>query len=279
MECKNCSKLLESSDNYCNNCGARVIRNRLTARNLWDDFSTQFLNYDNRFLRTFIAMFRDPVSVIDGFIGGVRKKYVTVLSYFAIAVTYAGFYTFINQKFFPEAYQNLFDSVNSSAAQTELSTASYQFIVEYQTFIFFLTIPLLALISRLVFLRNKKYNYAEHLVINLYTYSQASIIITTLGFFAQLDPAIFRVYSFLSLLLQILYFTYVLKKLFQLSLLKIILKTLLFFLIIVVVYILLIVLAVVYMMLFTDLLQKTMEAERLKQTAAYVVSSAMNWTS
>ncbi len=276
MECKNCSQLLESSDNYCNNCGARVIRNRLTTRKLWDDFSTQFLNYDNRFLRTFIAMFRDPVSVIDGFIGGLRKKYVTVLSYFAIAVTYAGFYTFINQKFFPEAYQSLFESVNSSAEHTELSTASYQFIIEYQAFIFFLTIPLLAVISRLVFLRNKKYNYAEHLVINLYTYSQASIVITTIGFFAQLDPATFRVFSFLALLLQILYFSYVLKKLFQLSLLKIILKTLLFFLIIVVVYILLIVLAVVYMMLFTDLLQKTMEAERLKRAAAYVVSSAMN---
>lgn len=279
MECKNCDQKLSESDNYCNDCGAKVIRNRLTVRNLWDDFSAQFLNYDNKFLRTFIELFTNPVGVIGGFIEGTRRKHVTVLSYFAIAITYAGFYTFINQKFFPDAYNELFSSINANEVQAQASIDFYSFFVEYQAFIFFLLVPLLALISRLVFLKNKKYNYSEHLVINLYAYSQASILVTTISFFTQFNSELFKISSFLSMFLQTLYFAYVLKALFALSLWKIILKTLLFILILLLFYILIIIIAVIYLLLFSDFYEKAIEAEKAKRAVSYMVSSAMNWIS
>lgn len=279
MDCKNCGQILPEEAGYCSSCGAKVIWNRLTIRNLWDDFSSQFLNYDNKFLQTFIALFSDPADVIHGFINGTRKKYVNVLSYFAIAITYAGFYTFINQKFFPETFRELFSTANNDQVQVETSLEIYSFILEYQAFIFFLLVPALALMSRLVFLKNKKYNYSEHLVINLYSYSQASIIVTTLTFIAQTNIEVFKIVSFTSIIVQIGYFAYVLKKLFQLSLWKIFQKTLLFLLILILVYILFILLAVIYMVAFTDFEEKVKEVEKAKEAAAYIISSAMNWTS
>ena len=47
-------------------------------------------------------MFSAPHRVIGEYIGGVRKKYVNVISYFAIAITFSGIQIFIVRKFFPE---------------------------------------------------------------------------------------------------------------------------------------------------------------------------------
>ena len=52
MNCKNCHTELHDHDDYCPNCGARVIRNRLTFKNLFEHISETFFNYDNKLLRT-----------------------------------------------------------------------------------------------------------------------------------------------------------------------------------------------------------------------------------
>jgi len=59
MNCKNCNITLTNEDNFCNNCGAKIIRNRITIRNLFETFSEQFLNYDNKFLQTFIGFLQN----------------------------------------------------------------------------------------------------------------------------------------------------------------------------------------------------------------------------
>jgi predicted amidophosphoribosyltransferase len=59
MNCKNCGTALTSENNFCNSCGAKVIHNQLTLKNVFEDFSEQFLNYDNKFLQTFIALIKN----------------------------------------------------------------------------------------------------------------------------------------------------------------------------------------------------------------------------
>ena len=86
MDCKNCSFLIQENDNFCPSCGGKVIHNRLTIKNLFEHFSEQFLNYDNKFLQTFIHLFTKPEVVIGGYINGTRKKYVNAISFFAISV-------------------------------------------------------------------------------------------------------------------------------------------------------------------------------------------------
>ena len=119
MHCKNCYHEIRDEVHYCENCGAKVIRNRINLKNLWSDFTEQFLNYDNKLLKTFLHLFNKPGEVIGSYIGGTRKRYVNVLSYFAIAVSLSGIQIFALKKFYPELLD--FTSVAVSEAQAETS--------------------------------------------------------------------------------------------------------------------------------------------------------------
>ena len=245
MPCKNCNTPLKEPDDYCNSCGAKVIRNRLTIRNLFEHFSETFFNYDNKLLRTFTTLFTKPEVVIGGYIEGVRKKYVNVISYFALALTLLGIQMFILNKFFPDYLD--FSSLATNGAE-DLQKKNLDLLMEYQSFVMMLYVPLYALLSKLVFFNLKKFNYTEHVVIFMYILAQSSIagtVITIL--FATFDlPVLLLTYGII-LPFQILYSGYCLKKLFQLSLKGIILRTFLFLIFLTIIFILFIIIFVVYM--------------------------------
>ncbi|WP_430412243.1 DUF3667 domain-containing protein [Kordia sp.] len=232
MNCKNCTIQLKNKDKFCPNCGAKVIHNRLTIKSLWSEFSQRFLNYDNTFFKTVRHLFTKPEVVIDSYINGTRKKYLNVFNYFAIAITITGFFTFIFFKFFPEIYAGAMDVLNASQqseTQRKMFSNIMSTIFDYQSLMYFTMIPLLALISKIVFYNYKKYNYTEHAVIYLYAYSH------TLAFINVLYLAVILIYhpflnylSILSIPISILYVAYVLKRLYNLSFKKILLKTLFF---------------------------------------------------
>ena len=280
MTCKNCKKSLEDSYDYCNNCGAKVIRNRLTIRNLFEHFIDQFLSIDNRFLRTFITLFKSPEKVIGDYITGTRKKYVNVISYFAIALTLAGFYIFIYSKYFPDlmAESATIAIDDSDESQNEMALKTVKFVFEYMSIIMVAFIPFLAITSRLIFLKNKKFNFTEHLVINLYTYAHLSITLTILNLLIIYFESVFIFFSILSMPIQILYFAYVLKKLYKLNLSQIILKTLLFLMIFAILFVLLSIIMAVIMFL-NGSMDELIEAEKAKQGISHIVSSTINWTS
>lgn len=83
--CKNCQTLLVDESDFCYQCGAKIIRNRLTLKNLFTHLVETFFSYDNAFLRTV-----NPNDVIDSYVSGVRKKYIAPLAFFAIAITFSG---------------------------------------------------------------------------------------------------------------------------------------------------------------------------------------------
>lgn len=276
MNCKNCEKTLAEGNNYCNHCGAKIIRNRLTMKNLFESFSEQFLNYDNKFLQTFITLFSRPEAVIDSYINGTRKKYVNVVSYFAIAVTLSGIFFFIFLKFFPDALDTsqTFAPGDQTAEQIEIARRVNQQIFEYQSLIFFLSIPILAFMSRLVFLKNKKYNYVEHMVISLYAYAQLSIAVIIVYVLTIWYTPAFRVVIFMVLPLQILYYAFVLKRLYALSVVQIILKTLLFFVVLIPVFIIVILLFGI-VLYFAGFYDEMIEAEKAKRGVSYLYNSSV----
>ena len=63
MACENCETPLTTESDFCNHCGAKVIRNRLTLKNLFAHFGEQFLNYNNKFIQTIIYLFKKPEDV------------------------------------------------------------------------------------------------------------------------------------------------------------------------------------------------------------------------
>jgi hypothetical protein len=278
MNCKNCQRPLKDEETYCHYCGARVIHNRLTTRGLISQLGEEFFNYDNRLLRTFVDLFTKPEVVIDGYIQGVRKRYANPVGYFTLMVTFSGLYLWVMQKFYPDVMQRLFAGLNESEAQVEASMEFNSFFFEYQSFIFFASIPLLALISKLVFFNIKRYNYTEHLVINIYAYSQASALSTLLSLATIWAFEVYQYVAFLVLPLQIVYYGYMFKRLYGMSLGRILIKSLVFLLILMLLYLVFIVIALV-VMIANGTFMEMVEEQRARQGVSQVISSAMNWTS
>ena len=232
--CKNCSTQLSSKNDFCPSCGGKIIRNRLTLKALFAHFSEQFLNYDNKFLKTFLHLFSKPEEVIDGYINGTRKKYVNVISYFAIAITLSGLQMFILNKFFPGVLD--FSAIENKN-QVESIKNIMDFTTEYQGLIMMFSVPLYALLSKITFYNNKKYNYTEHLVIFMFVTSQLSIIAVIFLLLTALTGISIMTIGGLIYPINIIYSAYCLKRLYKLDVSEIILKTFLFLLVLFALYI------------------------------------------
>lgn len=250
MTCKNCDKSLSAEDSFCYSCGAKVINHRLTLNYLFSEFYDRFFSLDhNAIIRTFIALYTKPKEVIDGYINGVRRRYINVAGYVAIAITLTGFQLYVAQKYFPESLEY----GDFAGTSKEFMESWMGYVSEYQSIMYLLLIPLYALLSKLVFFDRKKYNYTEHIVIIGYTQAQLSItfaipiiILTTLGvntinFYWEM------------MLLMLVYTGYCLKSLFELSIIQIILKTLLFFGLLIIISIIFVIGVVVFLFAYAYL--------------------------
>ncbi|AXT19292.1 DUF3667 domain-containing protein [Flavobacteriaceae bacterium AU392] len=239
MNCKNCNTPLSIyATNYCLHCGARVIKNRLTFKGLVEQAGEEFFNIENKPLRTFIHLFTKPKAVIDGYINGTRKKYVNPISFIAISLAFSAIQFFIINTFFNDFINNpnIQSTQNTNANSIiEQVRSSMSFAGDYSSIIIFITIPVMALISYIVFINYRKYNFVEHTVIYLYTYSVTTILgfLVTIALFLLkniIDNSLIWV-SLLTIPTMLSYNSYVLKKLFDLKWITLIWKTFLFIII------------------------------------------------
>ncbi|WP_248723810.1 DUF3667 domain-containing protein [Seonamhaeicola sp. ML3] len=177
MNCKNCGSSLRTDYSFCPDCGAKVIRNRITTKNLFYDVIERYFNLDNTFLLTLWHMIIKPKDVCGGYISGVRKKYLNPVSMLAISLTASGFVLYLMKK---TAWQKI-DFSSISYAQTSTGGSGTEKIMaatmEYSSFLYFLYIPIIAFASYCVF-NKKNYNYAEHVVISIYSLTSFSILST-----------------------------------------------------------------------------------------------------
>lgn len=231
--CKGCGVPMSLDQRFCSSCGAKRMYNRLNWRNLVEDFTDRFLNMEAQFPKTFIALFTKPEDVIDGYINGTRKKYLSAFSYFAISITLAGIYMFIMRTWYLDesAFEQGIKFANAEPSEVDANWVRdfVDFFLDYQSVFTFLSIPLLAIISKLVFWNYKKYNFIEHLVIYLYAYSHVQILSAVLGVFLYWSYNLQMIISTILYIGMIIYMAFVLKRIFELSTEKILIKTLLFF--------------------------------------------------
>ena len=168
MNCKTCENSLRSDFDYCPACGSKVIRNRLTLKNIWQDLSFQVFNLDNTLIKTFRHMFSTPEDVIGSFISGARKKYMNPISYFAIAITLSGLNFYVLRNWYGISLtENNFNNANSP---------NMDFIFDYQGLLSYLMMPLYALMTWVLFLDKRTLNFSEHLVANAYITAQVSFV-------------------------------------------------------------------------------------------------------
>lgn len=206
MNCKTCDSSLRSDFGYCPNCGAKVIKNRLTLVNVWEDVKFQVFDIDNTFLKTFKHLFSKPEMVVQSYISGARKKYMNPISYFAIAITLSGIMFFV--------LKNMFDVNLTENSFSNQNTPNMDFIFDYQGLLSYLIMPIYALITWVLFLDKNQLNYTEHLVTLAYATGQTSFVqvIIALPLFGFFDIR-YDIFNWIFLLFATSYLFYVYKKL------------------------------------------------------------------
>ena len=255
MNCKNCQKSLENYSHFCNNCGAKVVLQRINFKNLLLEFFIVNFGVDSRFFLTIRKMATHPEDVLNEYLEGVRRRYVNPFAFLAVG---AGL-SLIIFNYFADDFITIQNQVNKTqienlkkAADIDLNnieglskkeiqklkikkkTAQVQldymegmwdFMLRYFNLLTFVFLLIYAVLSKWTFW--KPHNFGEHIVINGYIYGFTTYITLIAFFFAILiHPTIYVATIFIS----ILYYMYALGRFYKLSLGKNILKLLRFIL-------------------------------------------------
>lgn len=175
MECKNCKNPLSDMVFYCEKCGAKVIRNRLSLKNLFSFIIESYFNIDNSFLRTVITLFSDPRDVIHGYITGLRKKYMNPIAFMTIAITLSGFIILVMQQKMGYIDLNIFNSGSNQEGVQNFNQKVMAFTNEYYSLLFLLFVPVFAFAGWLTFNKNG-YNLTEYTVVITYAQAQYSLL-------------------------------------------------------------------------------------------------------
>jgi hypothetical protein len=245
MTCKNCHTELIPESDFCNSCGGKVIRNRLTFRNLFDHISETFFNYDNKLFRTLIDLFKKPEIVIGGYIEGMRKRYVNPISFFGLTLTIVGLEWLFLQKFYPHLLN--MSSISPNVDET-FASGLFEVMEKYGSLLMMLYVPLYAIISRTVFFDKKTYNYTEHVVAYIYILSVISLVGAVLNIICVMLGYDLGAISYLNLLIQVLYISYCFKRLYKLSIGEITARAFLSFVVYIILYI--IVVAILFIIIY-----------------------------
>ena len=264
MNCKNCKSKITENDNFCNNCGAKVIKERITVKNLFSHLLNA-LGWDNNFFVTLRFLLSKPQTIIKEYINGTRKKYTNPFTFFAISLAVSLFVfnqyseQFIRMSTMADLQQTeQSESVSISdnnkgfellgyKNQDEYMKGNAEFQLKYHNLISFLFLPLFTLIAFFVF--RKPYNYGEHLVINTYLLS----ITTFFGVLSFIFGLITGInILFYSIFITFLYYSYAYKKVYELSFGQLILKILKFIGVLLLVIIVLGIISILIWYIFPD---------------------------
>ena len=206
MVCKNCENTLRTDFSYCPDCGAKVIRNRITFKNLWFDIIERYFNLDNTFLKTFLHLLTKPEQVVESYLSGTRRKYLNPISHLAISLTLSGFSLFLMKKL-------AWDKIDFTGFGGNMSSEGMQkimnFTLDYSAVVNLMYIPIVAFAGFAMF--NKKgYFLSEHLVTAMYSLANFSILSFFFSvFWLLLSPENYFKTSFFVIGLMLLYTMYV----------------------------------------------------------------------
>ena len=232
MTCKNCDARLRTDYLYCPACGAKVIRNRITIKNLWTDFLERYFNLDNTFIRTLVHLTTTPEVVIEGYLQGIRRKYLNPISYMGIAITLSGLIVFLMVK---SGDAMNFDMLNNNVS-TRYQEKLMDFILDYQALIFLLFVPIMTIAGWLCF-DQKRYNFAERTIIFMYALAHYSLVIFLPSIIVLFFiPEQYFIFSFIGILFMVVYTTYVIIRISKSRGVKLIVRLLLFYFILLILY-------------------------------------------
>ncbi len=281
MYCKNCKHTLEESAQFCDKCGGKVIKSRISLKFLLIELFA-VMGIESLFFRTLKTMFTQPDKVINEYLTGVRKKYLNPFAYLAVGAALALVtFNFFSKEFMDiqsknvpqqaiemrelaekdlstikglteEEYKALEKQQQAAKINIKFQEAFLKFFIKYFNLMAFLFLPFYALVSKWTY--RKPYNFGEHIVMNAYMQG-STMYISVLAFLISLytHPL---VYTF-SIILFMFYYSFTFSKLYKHDLGQAIVKFLKFLLVLSVVIIILTVLLGVLSFIIMLVMAKT----------------------
>jgi len=251
MKCKNCKEDIFLSNNYCSNCGAEIVNERISTKILWENFAINFFGWDNKYFKTLKDLIVQPELVLGDYLQGVRKKYVSPFTFVAIGTALSMLvFTELTEEYLEISKSFTIQQIEVVNEQTkekqpnqdkqkesiQESIESQRSMIKYYNLLTFLLIPLYTLGAFWVF--GKPYNYGEHLIINCYLQG-VTFLLTSICLLAAvyIKPQLY----FLMIIGSVLYYSYGYKRIYNHNLVKTILKLLIFIGILIAVFILIII--------------------------------------
>ncbi|APZ44944.1 hypothetical protein BW723_00970 [Polaribacter reichenbachii] len=278
MNCKNCQNPLKENAHFCENCGAKVVIDKITFKNLFLDFFINVFGFDSKFFLTIRTIFITPEKILKEYLDGVRKRYMNPFAFLAVSAGisllvfnyFADDFIAINKsvsvnQFYQlekdakidtskmidlsEKQKNKLERRKKTAEmQLKFNSGIMQFMLRYLNLLTFVFLFILAVLSKWTFW--KPYNYGEHLVINAYIYGFANYLTLILFFLAiAFHPSIY----YYSTLLYIIFYIYAFGRFFKVTIWKNFLRTLKFIFGLAIVCLILFIIATIIVMILTTI--------------------------
>lgn len=255
MKCKNCNHIIENDAQFCDNCGGKIVVQRITFKQLFLEFFINVFGVDSKFFLTLRKIATHPDEVINEYLSGVRKRYVNPFAFLAVGAGlsllvfnyFADDFIAINNSIQSDQIKELkqkaeldlsslknTDKKQLQKLQIEKNTAQMQlkfmdgwmkFMLRYYNLLTFVFLLIYAILSKWTY--KKPHNFGEHVVINAFIYGFLTYI--TLIFFMLAIAIHPTIYSY-SILIYVLFYMYAFGKFYKLSIGKSILKLLRFLL-------------------------------------------------
>jgi Protein of unknown function (DUF3667) len=185
--CLNCEKSVSEQDIYCPNCGQTVHLHPITLGHIVHDALHFFLHADKSVFTLVKALATKTGVVAKEFIEGKRKKYFGPFNFYMLVVglvvlSMSVFHTFEKENADTQVQlQAMAAQIADPVKKTKFlkimqrQANSIFFIKKYSNIINMVTVPLLALIFSLFYLKGK-YNYTEHMVANMYSAGFTAVV-------------------------------------------------------------------------------------------------------
>ena len=185
--CKNCEQSFQGD--FCNNCGQKYSVRRIDYKYFLDEVSNSLLQINRGFFYTLKELFVRPGKSISDFLNGKRKQHFKPLAYLLLTSTlYVLAAYFLGISTITEEFVSGYTIGISDADKNEISIVVEvsRWLAKNQAYTLLLIIPIFSFASYLSFFKSK-YNYFEHLTLNIFITGQQMVIYLLLSFLVEKD--------------------------------------------------------------------------------------------
>ncbi len=170
--CKVCGAVRQGK--FCHNCGQPFLTPRLTLKGIFHEVFHFLTHFDRGFPFTLKKLIVAPGTMEREYVDGNRANYQKPFSMYFICTSFAALAIYL----ISEALIHYFDAGDSREAR---------FFHQYWVLLQGLMFPIYALVTYLFYFKSR-FNYAEIVVLQLYSFSFLFIALTAIHLFKFLAP-------------------------------------------------------------------------------------------